>query len=176
MYYCVGRFGKHIGRGWVDSFLTGRAAELCETPSLPQENRRLDVPRVFLEAAIEALREHAHHACAELVFNFGEIGMSEWKDRVEREVIVPATMRGQTIFRGVRRNLKHISLVVCVSAAGEHMTPFLVSSQATDPVETRLKQTGFRMGVDLILRKRSKPYMSAELFDEHVSTVFAAVH
>jgi hypothetical protein len=27
------------------------------------------------------------------------------------------------------------------------------------------------MGVDLILRKRSKPYISAELFDEYPSTV-----
>jgi hypothetical protein len=80
-------------------------------------------------------------------------------------------MRGQTIFHGVNRNLKHISLVVCISAAGEHMRPFLVSSLATDAVETRFKQMGFRMGADLILRKRSKPYMSAELFDEYISTV-----
>jgi hypothetical protein len=32
-------------------------------------------------------------------------------------MIVPSAMRGQTIFHGVNRNLKHISVVVCISAA-----------------------------------------------------------
>jgi hypothetical protein len=106
-----------------------------------------------------------------LVFNLDEIGISEWEDRVERRVIVPTTMRGQTIFHGVHRNLKHISVVVCISAAGEHMSPFLVSSQATSAVETKLKQAGFRMGVDLILKRRSTPCMSSEWFAEYISTV-----
>jgi hypothetical protein len=123
LHYCVKRFGRHITRGWVDSFVTRHAAELCETKSVPQENPRLDVPRVFLEAEIEAFREHVHHVWAELVFNFDEIGISEWEHRVAKKVIVPAMMRGQTIFHGVQRNLKHISLLVGISAAGELMAP-----------------------------------------------------
>jgi hypothetical protein len=80
LHDCVDRLGKHITRGWVDSFLTRHSAELFETKSVPQENPRLDVPRVFLEAVIEAFREPAHHACAELVFQFPR----DWDQRIGR--------------------------------------------------------------------------------------------
>jgi hypothetical protein len=41
-------------------------------------------------------------------------------------VIVPLPMTGQTISHGVHRNLKHIYVVACISAAGEYMTPFFL--------------------------------------------------
>jgi hypothetical protein len=81
-------------------------------------------------------------------------------------------MKKETIVHGVQRNLKHKSLAVWISASGEHMTLFLVSFQATNAVETRLKQAGFKMGVAWILEKPSKSHMSAELLDKNLSTVF----
>jgi hypothetical protein len=45
------------------------AQELFETKSILQENPRLEVPRVFHEAAIDGFRDYVHNACAELVFN-----------------------------------------------------------------------------------------------------------
>jgi hypothetical protein len=62
-------------------------------------------------------------------------------------------------------------VVACISAAGEHMTPFMVCSQFKDVVERLLKLQGFRMGVDLILRKREKPYLNSELFHEYISNL-----
>lgn len=171
LHECNERFGRTITRGWVNSFVRRHSDKLFQTKSIPQENPRLQVPRVFLEAALEGFRDHVHGACAELLFNLDEIGISEWEDRVARKVIVPSTMKGQLIFHGIHRNLKHISVVVCISAAGEHMTPFFVCSQLNDAVERRLKTIGFRMGVDFILKHRSKPYMNAELFHEYISTV-----
>jgi hypothetical protein len=56
------------------------------------------VPRIFLEAAIEGVRTHVQNACADLVFNLDEIGISEWENRVERKVIVPSAMREQRFF------------------------------------------------------------------------------
>jgi hypothetical protein len=97
------------------------------------------VPRAFLEAAIDGFRDRVYNACAELVFNLDEIGISEWKDRHERRVIVPSAIRGQTIFHGVHRNLKYISVVAWISAAGEQLTPFFVCSQLNDAVERKLK-------------------------------------
>jgi hypothetical protein len=73
-----------ITRGWVDSFITRHAYKLFETKSIPQENPRLEMPRIFLEAAIDGFRDHVHNACAELVFNLNKIGMNEWEDRSER--------------------------------------------------------------------------------------------
>jgi hypothetical protein len=80
-------------------------------------------------------------------------------------------MRGWAIFHTGRRNLKHISVVACISAAGEHMTPFMVCSQFNDAVERVLTLQGFGMRVDLILRKRKKPYLNSELFHEYTSKV-----
>jgi hypothetical protein len=91
--YCIATFGTAVTRAWVDSFLFRHAAELFETKSSPQENQRLEVPRVVLEAAIEDIQTHIQNAYADLVFNLNEIGISEWEDRVERKVIVPSTMR-----------------------------------------------------------------------------------
>jgi hypothetical protein len=107
LHECAERFGKSITRGWVDSYITHRLQELFETKSIPQENPRPEVPRVFLEAAIDGFRDHVHNTCAELMFNLEEIAVSEWEDCSERRVIVPSTMRGHTICHTVHRNLKH---------------------------------------------------------------------
>jgi hypothetical protein len=77
LHECTERSGKNIPRGWVDSFVIRHAHELFETKSIPQENPRLEVPRVFLEAAIDGFRDHVHNACAELVLDVDEIGVSE---------------------------------------------------------------------------------------------------
>jgi hypothetical protein len=75
--YCIATSGTAVTRGWVDSFLFRHGAELFETKSSPQENQRLEVPRVFLEAAIEGIRTHVQNACADLVFNLDKIGIHE---------------------------------------------------------------------------------------------------
>jgi hypothetical protein len=69
LHECTERFGKSITRGWVDSFITGHAHERFEIKSIPQENPRLEVPRVFPEALIDGFRDHVHNAYAEFVFN-----------------------------------------------------------------------------------------------------------
>jgi hypothetical protein len=51
------------------------------------------------------------------------------------------------------------------------MIPFLVSSQATDAVVRKLKTEEFRIGIDMIFKKRDKPYMNAVLFHEYISIV-----
>jgi hypothetical protein len=144
---------------------------IFEMKNFPQENQRLEVNRVFLGAAIEGIRTHVQNACAELVFNLDKIGISEWEDRVERKMIVPSVMREQKIFYGIHRGLKHISVVTCISAGGDHVIHFLVSTQATDAVVRKLKTGGLRIGIDMIFKKRDKPYMNAVLFHEYISTV-----
>jgi hypothetical protein len=168
---CIATFATAVTKGWVDSFLSRHAAELFETKSSPQENEKLEMPRVFLEAAIEGIRTHVQTACADFVFNLDAIGINEWEDRVERKVIVSSAMRKQKIFHGIHRRLKHISVVTCISAGGDHMIPFLVSSQETDAVVRKLKTEGFRIGIDMILKKQDKPYMNAVLFHEYILTI-----
>jgi hypothetical protein len=59
-------------------------------------------------------------------------------------VTVPSSTREQNIFHGIRRWLRHISVVICMSAGGNSMILFLVSSQVTDAVVRNLKTKGFR--------------------------------
>jgi hypothetical protein len=68
-------------------------------------------------------------------------------------------------------NLKHVFIVACISAAGEHMTPFFVSLQVNPTMERRLKSERFRLGVDFILKHLNKPYLSSQLFAEYIWTV-----
>jgi hypothetical protein len=162
LHECNERFGRSITWWWVYSFLRRHADQLFETKSVPQETPRLDVPRVFLEAAIDGFRDHVHNACAEFVFNLDEIGISEWEDRHERRVIVLSVMRWQTIFHGA-----NLGPEACVSrglyfhSRRAHDVIF-VYSQLNDAVERKLKLEGNRLGVDFILRWRSKPYMSEQ--------------
>jgi hypothetical protein len=93
-----------------------------------QENLRLELPRVLLQAGFDGFWDHVHRACAEFVFNLNGTGISEREELWRRRVIVPLAMKGSTIFPGVHRNVKQISVVACISAAGEHMTPFFASS------------------------------------------------
>jgi hypothetical protein len=53
------------------------------------------------------------------MFNLDEVGISDWKDHKTKKVIaLPALLR-QTIHRGLSRNVKNISVIACLSAAGE---------------------------------------------------------
>jgi hypothetical protein len=76
-------------------------------------------------------------------------------------------MTDQMIHHGVHRNLKHMPVICCVSAAGESLTPFAVSSQVHDKVTETLKIEGFRISVNMVLEHRQKAYVTATLFQQY---------
>jgi hypothetical protein len=92
-----------------------------------------------------------------------------------RKVIVPVSMTDQTIHHGLHRNLKHMSVICCVSAAGESLTSFVVSSQVNDKVTETLIIEGFRMGVDMILEHRQKAYATATFFQQYLTSLLIPV-
>jgi hypothetical protein len=100
--------------------------------------------------------------------NLDEIGIKEREDRPWKKLIVPTTIRGQITFHGIHRKLKLISIAVCISTAGEHVTPLSFCSQTNTTAERILRTEGFGLGIDLILRQRSKPRMTSELFNEDI--------
>jgi hypothetical protein len=108
----------------------------------------------------------------ELVFNLDEVGMSEWEDRKERKVTVPRRMEDQTIHHRESRSVGYISIVTCITAGGESLTPYIVTSQDSDAIRKRLMSRGVRLGVDFVLRQRLKPYVSRNLFLEYINTIF----
>jgi hypothetical protein len=109
---------------------------------------------------------------AELVFNLADVGISDWEDCKTKTVIVPATVRGQTIHHEISRTVKHISVIACISAAGESLTPYIITSQAPMVVQERLKKDGGRFSTDFVLTSNPKSYINAEIFTDYIRTVF----
>jgi hypothetical protein len=98
--------------------------------------------------------------------------MSDWEDRKDKKVIVPTALDGQTIHHRISRNVRHISIIACISAGGESVTPYIVTSQDFDRVRERPKSRGVRLGVDFVLRHRSKRYLNGKLFLESIAIIF----
>jgi hypothetical protein len=109
---------------------------------------------------------------SELVFNQDEVGSLDCKDRKTKTVIVLATMPGQTIHHEISRPVKHISVIVCISAAGESLPPYIITSQALTSVQERLKKEGVQFGTDFVLRSNSSPYINVKVFLDYIRTVF----
>jgi hypothetical protein len=75
------------------------------------------------------------------------------------------------IHHGVHRNLKHMSVICCVLAAGGSLTPFVVSPQVNDKVNETLKIKGFRISVNMVLEHRQKAYVTATLFQQYGTSI-----
>jgi hypothetical protein len=72
----------------------------------------------------------------------------------------------------INRNVKHVSVFACVSAAGESFIPYIVTSQDTSRVREQLRTHGVRFSTDLILKRRAKSYINGEIFLGYIRMVF----
>jgi hypothetical protein len=149
-HYCALKCKIEITKGWVDSCTGRHLAELAETKSMPQEEPRRQVPRVFLNATRYAMQEAVHSRPADLVFNSGEVGISECEDRKPKKVIVPITAEPPSVHHAISRNLKHRSVIACISAGGQCLFPSMVTSQDSAPVRNALATTGLPIASQLI--------------------------
>jgi hypothetical protein len=109
---------------------------------------------------------------AELVFNLDEVSMSDWENRKEKKVMVSTMIDSQTIYHRASRSVRYISIITYITAGGESLTPYIMRSQDSDAIRKRLMHQGVRLGVDFVLRQRSKPYVSRMFFLEYINTIF----
>jgi hypothetical protein len=109
-----------------------------------------------------------------LTWTMNEAGVLEWEDRKSKKIVVSTAMDRQTIHHGVNRNLKHITVIACVAASGEHVIPYIITSQESDHLLEALKKKGieFGFGRHLILKKSQKPYVKSKFFAECVKSTF----
>jgi hypothetical protein len=52
------------------------------------------------------------------------------------------------------------------------MIPYIATLQDSERVRERLKTRGVRLGVDFVLRHRSKSHVRGKLFLEYISIIF----
>jgi hypothetical protein len=166
LHYCSGKFGKAVTRCWVDSFLIPYKGDLTETISKPQEDARLQVRREFFLRTISGMEDAMQGCIRDLVFNLHEIGVSEWEDCKSKKVVVPSAMSSHVIHHGVNRNRKHITVITCVAANGEHVIPCIVMSQESHNLQKVLRKKGVEFGWHLALKTNQKLYISSKSFAE----------
>jgi hypothetical protein len=111
-----------------------------------QEGQRSPALGVFLERISNDMHEHVQGCVPELVLNLDEVGISDWEDHKTKKVIVLAAMLGRTIHHGVSRNTKRISVIASMSAAGESLLHYILTSQNSPTVQTHLKKQSVRFG------------------------------
>jgi hypothetical protein len=110
------------------------------------------VPRVHLEEHIGLLHTHVAGKCGELVFNLDELGSSDWEVRRIRKVIAPSIVRKEDVYHSVSRRHRHVTLLTCLSAAGDSLTPMIITGSAIRP---SLWSRGLRQDEDVAIRIRT---------------------
>jgi hypothetical protein len=73
-----------------------------------------------------------------------------------------------TLYYPASRNIRHQTLVSCVTAAGDAYCPLLVSS---DPAARAVFEHQIRDGIDFQIEISLSPYVNAEIFQRYVDTV-----
>jgi hypothetical protein len=68
--------------------------------------------------------------------------------------------------------MKYVSLIVCVSAAGETLIPYMVTSQDSMGLREASKKCRMRFWTDLFLKARETAYVNTDNFLEYIRMVF----
>jgi hypothetical protein len=89
--------------------------------------------------------------------SINDVEISDWEDCKAKKVVVPAAMLGQTIHHGVSRQVKCISVIVCVSDAGASLIPYIITSQNSPAVQEHLKKQDVRFGRDFTFQVNEEP-------------------
>jgi hypothetical protein len=131
----------------------------------------VEVPRGFFERTVQDLNDNIQGCIAQLVFNLDEVGISDWEDGDTKRVIALAAMLGQIRYDGVSRNVKHISVIACISAAGSSVLAYILTSQNSPAVQEHLNKQGVRFGTDFALKLNQKPYFNAGILLAYTRTI-----
>jgi hypothetical protein len=105
----------------------------------------------------------------EFVFNLDEVGSSDWEDWKPRKVIVPRTVSQDNVYHSVSRRYRHLTLLACVSAGGDTLTPMVLTGF---PIRDEIWSTELREDEDVMFRFRNPTYMTKQLFHEYLVAIF----
>jgi hypothetical protein len=165
-------FGKCLTHRWLHYFLERNASRVCRSVVSPQEQTRLQVPRLFLEQYIKIIKEWIPLVPAELIFNIDECGFSDWEERKAKPVLIPSRVRNATLHYPIDRRIRHQTLICCITAAGDAYCPLLMSA---DRSVRQVFDLGVRDGIDLKIEIAASPYVTQELFNTYIDEVVISV-
>jgi hypothetical protein len=167
--YAQQTYHPELSKGWLPNFLIRHRDRLAIATAAPQESPRLRIPRTYLNSYIQILHQVVDGIHPDLFYNLDEVGTSDWEDRKLKSVIVPFTLKGQVVHFDVDRTIRHQSIEVCISAAGDRLLPLFLSS---DRSSREVFTTGVRENIDLSLRVADSAYMNEETFHSYISQYY----
>jgi hypothetical protein len=85
---------------------------------------------------------------------------------------MPTAMSSQTIHHGANRTLNHITVIACIAASGEHVIPYIITSQESDDLQRALRSKGVEFERHLILNKSQKSSFNSNSFAEYIKFTF----
>jgi hypothetical protein len=104
-----------------------------------------------------------------LFFDLDEGRCSDWEDRCEKGVIVPTVFKGRMIRHKVKRSRKNVTALVCVTAVGGLLPPYLIISQKT---ESEFYSSGLVMGKHAMVVENRSPHINQQSFTDYTNRVF----
>jgi hypothetical protein len=132
---------------------------------------------MFLERTVQDLNEYEYvRGCtAERVCSLDEAFISDWEDRKARKVVMPATMRTQTIHdtsRNISKSETYLGDCLCFCYWKiAHPLQYYVARFSLGPKAAQQARCSVRNGTDLIMKLNGKSYINAEMFLGYVQTV-----
>jgi hypothetical protein len=120
--------------------------DFAKTIVSPQELRRLQTSRRYLDGCIDHIKAFIPLRPSELVFNLDETGLSDWRERRLKSVLVTADTASQPFRHPVDRGIPHQTLFCCVSTSNDGHC-LLLHSASRDVLSMLNK--GVRENVDL---------------------------
>jgi hypothetical protein len=107
------------------------------------------------------------------VFNLNEVGSLKWENRKVKRVLVPASLSPDDIFHPISRRYSHITILACVSVAGDALNPMIIMGVS---IRDSLWEQGLRQDEDedAIIRSRIPTYIDTDLFNKYISTVLVS--
>ena len=162
------KFQISLTRGWLNQFFLRHRDSIKKARSFPQEDSRMSVPRANLKEHIANMHKYIDGRYSELVFNLDEVGTSEWEDRKPKKVFIDKSMDSDSITHSIFRRITHITILTCVSAAGDSLMPLLIMKYS---IQDSLWKTGLRQDEDAMIRTRDPPYIDRNLFKEYIKKV-----
>jgi tRNA(Ser,Leu) C12 N-acetylase TAN1 len=84
-------------------------------------------------------------------------------------MIVPAGLAKEDVYHPVSRRHRYVTLLACVSASGDALTPLAITSS---PISGTLWRRGLTQTEEAMIRHRSPASITEELFYEYISNVF----
>jgi hypothetical protein len=109
---------------------------------------------IILDEIVTYLREYIQGMKTKLICHLDKVDAFDWWDRKSKNIVIISAITNEMIYYSIRRNLKHISVIICILSVREFFTPYIVTFHDFEFIHNRLKKQAFRFSVEIIWKIR----------------------